>query len=173
MGRIIGRGRYATETYPETGSGRGVSAALARNSAYGPSSSTALSGAAVAIPWTIVESTDAASPSGHVPITPTLTTGRVRVIAMIGIANTTTATQVGVAVEVNDIASVPLLSASVTVPASTLTEVPFLIDLDLSSFGAGPTYEISILVSATGGGPATLSAGKCSIDISELPAATG
>jgi hypothetical protein len=173
MGFTIGRGRYATQTYPETGgSSGGGELSSARNSAYGPISPQGFSSIAP-IDWAAIEVGGA--PGGTtIPITPVSTsTGRVRVIAVVGVEVVTDDSQIGVAIEVNGTPSSPDVLASVTVGADSSLNIPILVDLDLSSFGPGPTYHISVNVQAVGAGVATLGTRQSSIDIQELPAATG
>ena len=58
MSYIIGRGRYARETYPEKSTG-GSASAFARNYATGPKSSTGISDSGTEIPWNTIDSVSA------------------------------------------------------------------------------------------------------------------
>ena len=58
MSYIIGRGRYARETYPEKSTG-GSASAFARNYATGPKSSTVISSSGTEIPWNTIDSVSA------------------------------------------------------------------------------------------------------------------
>jgi hypothetical protein len=177
MGFIIGRGRYARETYPETGGSS--DAAFARNSATGPSGLVPLdNGVDTYVPWHEVESVGIGT-TIHVPITPKVT-GKIRVIAMIGINNTTLdPATVDVRVAVGDGATpipvpVPVAVATVDGTATpSIIEIPVLVDFDLP---IGVTSNISIMATLTGTGVGAIGnfvTDLCSIDIEELSVSTG
>lgn len=170
MGFRVGRSR-AQHVYPES---RGVTTLVfARNFAQGPSETTAVTMAGVQVPWTSIESVGGSPPPGtvDVPITPRVT-GRVRLLAMVAVQNTSgAAAKVSVQAQVGGVTVVGAPLGTETVDATTGVEtVPYVFDLTLP---VGTTSDIELLVSASADGALALIPSSTTLDIQELPRATG
>ena len=171
----IGRSR-AQHSYPDT-RGAGV-AGFARNSAFGPSPQTPLAIAALGtkIPWVAPEVGTAGSTI--VPITPNVT-GIVRVLADVVVENTAgVVNNMLVELFVNGVTSGPVVVSVSTIPAkiendSGFITIPFEFDFaGANKLTLGTLYKMEIKVTPMQGGTST-KVDYASIDIQELPAATG
>jgi hypothetical protein len=171
MGHVIGKRRYARETYPETGGAAGE-AGLARNSALGPAGSPVfITGAGVQIPWSTI---DVGAPGVEVPITPQ-STGIIRITAMVGVENVTDdVVATPVTVQLDGLGPVAVFASATVLPDES-AEIPFTIDLwGAHALPVGVTTNISLLVKFVGAAETVqLDLNRSSIDIQELPAATG
>ena len=169
----IGR-KFAQHSYPE--SRRDSTLAFARNSAQGPGGDAPVpvTTGGTQILWETIES--GGGPSEDVPITP-LVTGRIRIIAMVAVTNT-----IGVPTTVKVVAQVE----DVTIPGSPVPEatvdestdagngfetITYVFDTTLLPVGA--TKHIEILVTAGVDNAIELTLENSTLDIQELPAATG
>lgn len=164
----VGR-KSAQHSYPTSPGAAGGAAAFARNFAQGPSVDTAVAdGAGTQIPWAFIES--GAAPGVHVPITPQVT-GRVRIVGVFAIVSVDEASvNIHFTVQIDDVThATPVVSA--TVPASGLATVPFLVDIPV--LPVGTTSNISILATASDSPGLSLAELSSTLDIQELPAATG
>lgn len=171
----IGR-KHAQHTYPDTP--RAAVAAFARNSAVGPAGGPQgiiLSGTPV--PWSGIAS-GAATPTPDVPITPKVT-GVVRIIFTVVVENVSnTDEDVGVAVQVNGVTKntfseeVPGTKSGVT----GIVTISGVVDLEPPIAGTplpvGVTSNIEIVLTA-GTDSESLQLDNATLDIQELPAATG
>ncbi len=182
----IGR-KFAQHVYPEPRRSAGADA-FARNSAIAlPGSGTPIGEGGVQVAWTYIESEGSAAQPGStfdVPITPR-STGVIRVIGTVQIENGTEENiNASVQVQVNGSSIVPPVASS-TVDAQFgegLTDgietLSFVLDLIATDpvlvagvpLSVGVLANIELLVTATADG---LVLGTATLDIQELPAATG
>lgn len=170
----IGRSR-AQHSYPDT---RGAGpAGFARNSAFGPPDGIqAISATGDKIKWSTLE---VGTPgSTEVPITPQVT-GIVRVIGSVVCRNTALSSANTMTVEIF-IGGVGLGARSIsTIDGATESEsgfitIPVLFDFaGPSALSVGVAHKIELNVVPLQGGTSTAVVTLSSIDIQELPAATG
>lgn len=178
----IGRSR-AQHSYPETR--RNTTLQFARNFAAGPGETTDVaSGNGITggtqIPWAIIESVGVVFPPGvvDVPITPRIT-GIIQITGVVEVKSSAPAivlvqVQLGVdggALPAGGRSSVPLLE-TVTVDAGG-EAIPILVDLP-AILAIGVTRTIQIVVSdILGAGTVILALESSTLDVQEVPAATG
>jgi len=171
----IGR-TYARHTYPE--GPKGLSAAFARNSAFGPQGGTQAIPASggTKIIWNAMEVGSAGATA--VPITPKVT-GIVRAIVTVVAVNSTGASD-DIAVQfVVDGAPVGGGATISTVPATlegqdSAITIPLTFDFaDAQAMSVGTTHTVEVLVTSVLGVSGKSVLGLSSIDLQELPAATG
>lgn len=161
----IGRS-HAKHSYPDTP--RAAVAAYARNFAQGPAALTSIVAGGTQLPWAVIES---GAPAGvHVPITPRVT-GKIRLIAAITIqSDGEGADIVQVQAQINDITiATPLVQS--TVIAGGFGAIPFVLDIP-ALLPIGSQLDISLLVTDADGGT-SLTVQSSTLDIQELPLATG
>jgi hypothetical protein len=168
----IGR-TYARHSYPDTP--RGASAAFARNSAFGPNSPP-LSVDPVAgtkVPWQQIEVGTAGDTV--VPFTPKVT-GITRVLVNVVFENAGASDVVGVSVLIGGSiigSTVSTIDASSEAGRAFIT-VPFQVDLaGADKLLLGPTYSFEVKVAQLHGSGTISVIVVSSIDIQELPPATG
>jgi hypothetical protein len=168
----IGR-TFARHSYPDTP--RGASAAFARNSAFGPNSPP-LSVDPVAGTLITWQSIEVGTIGGTVvPITPKVT-GIVRVIVNVVFENAGAADVVGVDLLVNGATTGTTESTidSSSEAGHAFITVPWLVDFAGGfKLPVGATYNLEVKVAQLHGSGTISVIGVTSIDIQELPAATG
>lgn len=172
MAYITNHKNKSPETYPDPrGSGNG-DGPFARNSATGPDNVTAISaGGGTQVPWNVIDS--GAVGGVNIPITP-LSTGVVRIQGVISIKNSANAVvDVHLEVQVDDVSlPVPFNEAN-TIQGSNATSfeaVPFMI---VTTIPIGSTSNVQILLKASSADSLSVIAESSTIDIQEVPAATG
>ena len=171
----IGR-KYAKHLYPDTP--RRAAAAFARNSAVGPNVfSQALPVGGAKINWATIEAGSAPG-STDVPITPRAT-GIVRVIVEVVCQNASFVADIMEVQPVVDGATLPGVAVASTIDSATeqedgLITIPLLIDLaGAGALTVGVTHNVEVLVVPLLGGASTSVLELSSIDLQELPPATG
>lgn len=164
----IGRS-HAKHSYPDTPRAGGL-AAFARNYAQSDTT-TPVASTGTQVPWDTIESGAAAGVD--VPITPHVT-GRVRIIAMVVIANVTGAQRlIEVQAQVGGV-TVPNVTAIASVDGEpeggeAFETVTLLLDTSLLPVGSASNVEILLTADSDN----ALEVVNATIDIQELPAATG
>lgn len=174
--KTIGKAARGGETYPATNGGSfSSSGAVARNSAYGPATNVVLTSATpVEVFWTEIEN---GTPGVDVPLTLSAP-GTVRILAMIGVANTSLtgsnpATFVVSAIIGDGFGPVVHASSQFVIDANeSSAQITFSADVELPAV----TNNISIRIAFTGNGAppaAQINANSCSIDVELLSPVTG
>ena len=141
---------------------------LASNAASGPSGATPIGGAGTKVPWAAI---DVGAPGVDVPITPK-STGRVRVIFSITVLNAGAA-MVGVVARllIGGVAqAIPYVAASIQ--ANGLGELGIISFVAEVTLPVGATSNIEVDLTTAGASVEMYPEGA-TIDIQELPAATG
>jgi len=169
----IGR-KFASHTYPETP--RAAPAAFARNSAVRKGSPITITDTFAEISWTIIESNGGSGVD--VPITPSVT-GVVRLLVVLVVSNvSSTPTNVFVQARVNHVTQTfPAIATTVDArlsddpPIPGLETVTYLLDGVLVPVGV--PYNIEIYISTTPMSGDELNLADVTLDIQELPLATG
>jgi hypothetical protein len=171
----IGRSR-AQHTYPDTP--RGASGAYARNSAFGPLNGTQAIPASggTKVRWAAMEV--GATGGTTVPITPQVT-GIVRAIVNVVAVNPTDAADdiavqfVVDGVPVSGGATVSTLPAALESQSGAIT-IPLVLDFAGSQkLSVGVAHTIEVLVTSVLGVSGKSVTGLSTVDLQELPAATG
>jgi hypothetical protein len=160
--KIIGRGRYASETYPEPRDSSALNT-FARNFARGPEGSPATG---VQLLWNSIDV--GIDPDEDVPIT-ARSTGILVISGAIGISNNSGAAiimTVRVQIDDSSIGS----SFRATVPDASFASIPFLVETTPLDTPVGETHNIQVLVQGDG---ASTPADESSISIQEVSVATG
>lgn len=169
MGKsVVGRtGALRLYHYPEPRFG-GAAAALARNYATGPKSSTVVDTDGVEVPWNSID----VGPDGtDVPITP-LSTGVVLVTGVIGVHNGAEATRtISVIVRLDGV-DIPTPTSFSDVEITQDLSVPFEAAVEIP---IGEQHDIQIFVTAIDeeGADITLIAEGCVVNVQEVPVSTG
>lgn len=175
MGYITNSKQRSPEAYPEPRRGSGSSDSFVRNFASAPASQTVVADdPGSQIVWNSIFSGAAAS--ADVPITPAVT-GRIRVSAVIVLKNISSDPAVDSGVQVVVQVGNPGVDTTVpfdervSIPIGAAVAIPVLTETDPQPVGT-PT-SISILLVAGDADAIALVSQSSTIDIQEVPAATG
>lgn len=176
MGHLIGKGRSARETYPRSpaAGGGGSGSAFASNAASGPASlPNDVVPLGTLVPWSAIAS--GATPTVAIPIHPAVT-GRMRISGSVGIVNASVdALPLSVQLVIDGTTFFGTFQQATLETAGTSeVQIPFLYELfEGASLSLG-AHTIGIIVKSVGSlTTANIRVQTCSIDIQELPAATG
>lgn len=171
MTEFVGRtGAMRLHSYPETRRGGGALQSFGRNFAWGPASVTPVDIIPIQVPWETIAS---GAPAGtDVPIT-LVSTGIICIRAVLCFKNQSDTTNIDVFIDVQiDGVSMSLpatIQATAINPNGSLV-VPVLAQTDAIALGA---HNVQIQVGANADSEILLVSQDSSIEVQEVPAATG
>jgi len=166
----IGR-KFASHSYPESRAATTVP--FARNFATGPTLFAAppdVQTTGTQVPWNVIES--GAPPGFDVPITPK-STGRIRITGVVAVKNSTMSpVLVTVLVQLNGANEFNPLFLSAVVDSEGAVAIPIVAELS-ALLAPGVQRLIEFFVFASADGAISLTVESSSIDVQEVPFATG
>ena len=169
MGEFITRPTRVGPVHGYPDNPRAAALALfARNFASGPGTDTAVTTAGTLVPWSAI---DSGAPAGtDVPITPR-STGVVRISGVLSLSCISEGNEwVQLLVQVGGVAqAIPAVEKD-TVSAGGFTAVPFLAEVTLP---IGVAANIQIKLNPRVNDTVTIVADSCTIEVQEVPVATG
>jgi hypothetical protein len=175
MSEFVGRtGSNRVYSYPETPRGASALSALARNFAFGPDTSTDIDTAPTPVPWAGM---DVGAPGINVPITPRAT-GIIRISGVLNIKSASGIQEAISLVVIVDSVEMPVpFFERPTFEAGARVAIPFLTELNAATFGApltvGVTSNVVIAVTASNPDVLSLPLNSSTMDVQEVPVATG